>query len=87
MDVRLIELLEKSPYMFLVIVMVIAIGILWKTINKKDAKVYDLADNVIKVASIYERNINMVEAQNKEHNEQHARIIEILLEVKHIIER
>lgn len=87
MDSRLIDLLEKSPYLFIIIVMIIAIGILWRTINKKDAKVYDLADNVIKVASIYERNINIVEVQNKEHNEQHANIIELLKDVKRIIDK
>lgn len=85
MDSRLLDLLEKSPYMFLIVVLIIAIAILWKTVNKKDAKVYDLADNVIKVASIYERNINIVEKQNREHNEQHAIIIELLKDVKRIL--
>lgn len=86
MNSKLLELLEQSPCLFLVTVMVIAITILWKTINKKDTKIYDLAENVIKVASIYEKNINMVETQNKEHNMQHAKIIEILLDVKRIIQ-
>ena len=87
MDPKLIGLLEQSPFLFLIVVMVIAIMILWKTLTKKDLKIYELAENVIKVASIYEKNINMVETQNKEHNIQHARIIEILLDVKRIIEK
>jgi hypothetical protein len=66
--------------------MITAVGVLWRTITKKDAKIYDLAENVIKVASIYEKNINMVELQNKEHNEQHAAIIELLKDVKRIME-
>lgn len=95
MDTKMLDLLEKSPYIFLIVVMIVAIGILWRTINKKDAKVYDLADSVIRVASIYEKNINLVEIQNKEHNDQHEKIIDLLKEsnlmdilrdIKHVVE-
>lgn len=87
MDPKLIGLLEQSPFLFLIVVMVIAIMILWKTITKKDEKIYSLADNVIKVASIYEKNINSVEDQNNKHNDQHAIIIDLLKDVKHLLDK
>ena len=84
MSPGLLKLLSEAPYIFM-IVMAGIITILWKENKSKEKKLSELSESVIKITSIYEDKIAGVKSQNDVINEQHSLIIEMLKDIKRIL--
>lgn len=85
MNPTLFDLLEKTPYLFMIVIGAIIIAVLWKENKAKDTKLSDLSENVIKITAIYEEKLEGVKNQNDIINAQHSLIIEILKDIKRIL--
>lgn len=85
MDATLFGLLEKTPYLFMIVVCSIIIVVLWRENKNKDKKLTDLSESVIKITAVYEDKITSVKNQNDIINAQHSLIIEILKDIKRIL--
>ena len=83
-----IELLEKSPYVGIVVMLVGAITVLWKAIKRKDNKITSLAEDVIRATTEFDNSMDRSEertrelkVQNEQHRTDHEKIVELLKDV------
>lgn len=83
-----IELLEKSPYVGIVAMLVGAITVLWKAIKRKDNKITSLAEDVIRATTEFDNSMDRsdertreLKVQNEQHHTDHAKIVELLKDI------
>lgn len=88
MSDALMSLLESSPYLGVVMLLLGGIKVLWSTLKKKDIKIADLAESVIRATTEFEHSLDRSDEKTKElklqstkHHEEHERIIELLKDI------